>query len=354
MFKKVISIVTMLLVVLIVWFSRNELVEAIDHIKDMNMWVLALLIPVQCIMFLSAGEIYFSYLRAKGKLKGKTMFSMARLGLEINFVNHVIPSGGVSGLGYMAWRLRRFGVSAGQATLMHILRYALVAIVTTVFILISTVFLAISGVPLPAVLFSAAMGLAMLAFVVVAFIVLRKDAHVHGFCKWISRFINKLVKLVTFGRIPEIVKQKTLDKYFGDLRRDFVELTKDKKLIKGPIVWAAIYALMDSGTFWIAFLALGAGVPIFPVIVAQGMASVVGTVVVTPGGAGFYEAAMIWYFVSTGINPATAIVATLVTRMVVLATTIVTGWGFYQLAISRGEGKRRLALPKEKNGKSNA
>jgi uncharacterized protein (TIRG00374 family) len=359
MLKKILSVVTLVLVIVIVWHAWPELVEAVSQIRNMNIWILLLLVPVQMLMFFSAGEIYFSYLRAKGKLHGEKVLGLMRIGLEINFVNHVIPSGGVSGLGYMAWRLRKYNVSAGQATIMYILRYALVAIVTTVFILISALYLTITGAPLIAILVSVAMGLGMAVVVVVAFLVLSKQKRVKAFCHFISRFVNGFVRFVTFGRVQKALKEDHIDKYFTDLHQDYVELAKDKKILKKPMLWAGVYALMDSSTFWVAFLALGANVSLFPVIIAQGLASFVGTVVVTPGGAGFYEASMIWFFVAVGISPATAIVATLVTRVVVLLVTILTGWGFYQAALSNGEGKGKLRfrLPRiirrRKNGKSN-
>jgi uncharacterized protein (TIRG00374 family) len=347
--KRIISIATLVLVAILIFFSRHELVEAAKHIPNMNIWILLLFIPMQALMFFAAGEIYFSYLRAKGKLKGESIFGLTRLSLEINFVNHVVPSGGVSGLGYMMWRLKNYGVSAGQATIMHLVRYLLVALVTTVVMIVSTIFLALSGVALGAIIFSAAIALAMFAAVVIAVVVLSKEERVHKLCKFVVKFVNQFVKAVTFGKIPKVVKQHTVDAYFTDLRHDYVEVMKDKKILVRPATWAIVYSLMDSGTFWIAFLALGAGVSFFPVAIAQGMASIVGMIAITPGGVGIFEGAMVMYFVATGINPGTAIIATLVTRMVVMTTTIATGWGFYQHSLLSG-GKKAPTLKELRSG----
>ena len=57
-----------------------------------------------------------------------TQMKLTRISLEINFVNHALPSGGTSGLAYLIWRLKDFNISAGQISFVHILRYGICAI----------------------------------------------------------------------------------------------------------------------------------------------------------------------------------------------------------------------------------
>ena len=65
----------------------------------------------------------FSYLRQKGVLKGVSLLTQMRMSLELNFVNHVLPSGGVSGFSYLNWRLNNLGVSGARATMSQLVRY---------------------------------------------------------------------------------------------------------------------------------------------------------------------------------------------------------------------------------------
>lgn len=69
------------------------------------------------------------------------------------------------------------------------------------------------------------------------------------------------------------------------------------------------------------------------IMIAEGVASVVGTVMVTPGGVGGYEGAMIAIMVATGVNLSVATIVVVVTRVCVLVGTVVSGYGFYQQAL---------------------
>ena len=77
MFKKILSIVTLLLVGVVVYGARNEIVSAFQCIFggqcmdgshfSINFWIVLLLIPEQLFMYYSAGKIFFSYMAGKAK-----------------------------------------------------------------------------------------------------------------------------------------------------------------------------------------------------------------------------------------------------------------------------------------------
>ncbi|MCL2002269.1 flippase-like domain-containing protein, partial [Candidatus Saccharibacteria bacterium] len=117
---------------------------------------------------------------------------------------------------------------------------------------------------------------------------------------------------------------------------------KNKKALIPPLLWAGFYVLLDTATFFVVFLALGVRVDFGAVLIAQILASVVGTLLQTPGGgAGFYEATMTGFFALLGVPFATAIAATLMTRVAVMLGTIIFGWAFYQHALTTaGDGKK--------------
>ena len=118
-----ISIATFVLIVVILFFSRRELHHAWGLVGTVDWWVLLALVPVIMIGYLAAGEMTFSYLRQKGLIKKISIWTQMRISLELNFVNHILPSGGVSGVSYMNWRLGKYGVSTGKATMAQGVRY---------------------------------------------------------------------------------------------------------------------------------------------------------------------------------------------------------------------------------------
>lgn len=338
-FRKILSIATFALVAILVFASREDFVQVFQNLGQLNIWILALLVPVQILMYFAAGQIYFSYLKAKKQLINVSTWNLMRVSLEINFVNHIIPSGGVSGLSYLAWRLKDFGITAGQAAMMQVVRYGLVALATTVIILVATVVLGFSGVNLGVLVFSAMVALGLAAVVLLVVFIIGHEKRVRALGRVVRKVVNAVVKFLTFKKVPELLKQKTVNKFLLDLHRDYRKIIKDKKLLARPFMWSVLYSLLDSGTFLVAFYALGNPVSFAPVVIAQGIASIVGTVVVTPGGAGFFEAVMASYYIATGVEPSIAITATLITRVAVLLGTIVSGWGFYQMALLKSKDK---------------
>ena len=93
--------VTLVLIGVIIYFSRHELLHAWELLGRVNIWILLLLIPGQILVYYAGGEMIFSYLRAKKSIDDVPPWALARMSLEMNFVNHVLPSGGVSGVSYM-------------------------------------------------------------------------------------------------------------------------------------------------------------------------------------------------------------------------------------------------------------
>jgi uncharacterized protein (TIRG00374 family) len=145
--------------------------------------------------------------------------------------------------------------------------------------------------------------------------------------------MNLVVRRVTFGRKRKLVKQEVVENFLDDMHRDFTELRHDKKLLIKPILWGAVYTIGDAGLFMVAFLALGVVFNPAPILIAYGVASVAGFFVLTPGGAGAYEAIMVTFLAFAGIAGGVAIAGILLARVMILLGTIIFGYIFYQHAL---------------------
>lgn len=109
-FKSWLSLVTLVLVGLVLFFARSDIVEAWHLLSTVDLWVFLLIIPTQFFSYYAHGAMIFSYLRQRGDLQAVNKLEMPRMALELNFVNHVFPTAGVSGMSYMTWRLSKLGV----------------------------------------------------------------------------------------------------------------------------------------------------------------------------------------------------------------------------------------------------
>jgi uncharacterized protein (TIRG00374 family) len=102
-----------------------------------------------------------------------------------------------------------------------------------------------------------------------------------------------------------------------------------------PVIWAVLFTAADALLFWITFMALGTPVNPAPLLIAYVLASVAGFIVVTPGGAGAYEAIMVAFLATAGIASGAAIAGIVLTRVIILIVTIAVGYFFYQNALAK-------------------
>ena len=347
MFKKILSVVTILLVALIAWKAFSGSVE-IDgqtmtmleatwySLQRINGWVLLLIIPEQILMYYAAGQIYFAFLRQRKNFK-ISQARLTRISLEINFVNHALPSGGASGLGYLVWRLKDFNISAGQISFVHVLRYGICALGNALQTLIAIIIVLVAGCVLPDgywILWLAGLVAGgIIGLIIVAWLIVRKQKNIDWLAATSSKFINKVVRRLSRGKKHVFLREEQVNKFFADLREDYLHLKQNRHILWKPMIWGLFYSFLELATYWIVACALGHPEILPQIMIAEGIASVVGTVLVTPGGMGGDEGAFVYARVKTGVNLQAATITVVVTRIFVLVGTIVSGWGFYQHAL---------------------
>lgn len=335
-FRGWLSIITAVLLVLVVIFAWPEIQRAWGLMDQVNLWILALLIPVQIFSYYATGGMIFSYLRAKGDLGQISHLRMARISLELNFVNHILPSGGAAGFSYLSWVLSRFGVRAGRSTMAQIVRFALTFLSFVLLLVVALIILVIDHqVDRQTILISILLVFLALGGTIGIMYLIGSKKRLEKFSAWATIKANRIVSKVTRGRKKDLVKDGLLSNFFGDLHQDYVEIGRDKKILIKPFIWAVAANIADVALLWIAFAALG--FPLNPAVlfIAFGVASIASAVSVTPGGAGVYEAVMIAFLASAAIPANVAIAGTLLARVTLVLGTIVFGYVFYQLTINK-------------------
>lgn len=375
MFKKILSLITLALVAFVVWGAWDQITAAANCIFgghcieggefSINLLIVFLLIPEQLFMYYCAGKIFFAYMAGKQRntkkedsssTKKVSTWELARISFELNFVNHAIPSGGVSGLGYITWRLKNYGATAGQVSFMYILRYLITILANQTQTIFAIIFLIVTGNVSSNAYWMVWLVGAMSVGIIVAMSVLIAIVSRKKLINWVSKqlttFVNWFVKTITFGKKKQVLGFEKVNQYFLDLHEDFLTAKKDKKLLIKPIVWGFIYNFLEIATYEIVAISLGHG-EIFPqIMVAEALGSLVGAVLPTPGGVGGYEGSMITVMCILGTNLAVASTVVIVTRVIVLLNTIISGYGFYQNAISKiGKADKKKIFEAGENSK---
>lgn len=401
-FRKILTVLTLVLVVFVVWSAREDIMSAIGYLANTNLFFVLLLIPEQLFMYYCAGQIFFSYMAAKGRAeishrpgrkrkKKATMaeainvdletsqksaaktsdaaegsdkkststqapkkFSswlLARISFELNFVNHAIPSGGFAGLGYITWRLKEFGSSAGQTSFMYALRYAITILSNQFQTVVAIIILVATGGIVEGAWWVVGLTSLICIGIVVGLaavvIIASSRERINWFARVATKFINGAVNIFTFGHKRQVIKDNQIEDYLGDVYKDLVVARKNKKILIHPIIWGIIYSFLEIATYWLVGISMG-HVEILPqIMIAEAIASVIGAVMLTPGGVGGYEGTMIFLMSVLGVDAGLATAVVITTRVIVLIGTIVSGYGFYQNAVSKIGKKEREKIMRE-------
>lgn len=372
-FRKILTIITLILVVIVIWSAREDIFKALGYLANTNLLFVLLLIPEQLFMYYCAGQIFFSYMIAKqrtkivdakspDKLKSESSatestpkplssWALARISFELNFVNNAIPSGGFAGLGYITWRLREFGSSAGQTSFMYVLRYFITVLANqfqTIFaILILVLVGGISDGAWWVVGLTSLICIGIVMFLVAVIIIASSQKRIVWFSRIATSFVNSAVRFFTFGRKRQVIAHEAIESYMDDIYRDLVIARRNKKILVHPVIWGVVYSFLEVATYWLVGISMG-HVEILPqIMIAEAIASVVGAVMLTPGGVGGYEGTMIFVMSVLGVNAGLATAVVITTRVVVLIGTIVSGYGFYQNAVSKMGKKEREKIMHE-------
>ncbi len=336
-FRAVLSVLTIFLVGFVIYRNWPDILDTINHLGEANIFVLLLLIPEQLFMYYACGQIFFSYLKNRKDIKKFKNSEILRISTELNFVNHAIPAGGIGGLAYLTYRLLPFGVSAGQASFLYVFRYAVTTVINYLQALVAiVVLLVLNLIPdearwiIPVSLF-----MNMGVFLFLWFIVYVASSHkrIEFFSKTISRFMNALIKGLTFGRRKTFVRYDKISNYFGDIHESVKIAKENKKYLKKPAIWGIIYSFCEISTYWIVAISLGRPELLPFIMVGEAIGSVFDGIVPY----GLYELGMAGVMIALGVDFPTATIITVMTRVITLLFTILSGAVPYYQAI---QGKK--------------
>ncbi len=323
-FRTILSLATVALVAYVVYQNWPDIVDTWHHLADANLFVLLLLIPEQLYMYYACGQIFFSYLEKKYQKIFSTREKLL-ISTELNFVNHAVPAGGLGGLAYLTYRLKKFGISAGQSSFLYIFRYAVTTVVNYFQALIAIIILAVLGlIPAEAtwiIWVSLLMNFGVFIALALIVFVASSKKRIDFLGRTVSKVMDFGVKILTFGHKKHLMKYQKVSDYFMDIHECVVIVKKDKKALISPAIWGLIYSFFEIATYWIVAISLGR-LELLPfILVGEAIGSVFDGIVPY----GLYELGMAGVMIALGVDFPTATIVTVMTRVFTLLFTIITG-----------------------------
>src|SRR3569833_4051017 len=119
-FKTLLTLATFIALGVLIYGVRRDIGSVIENLGKVNALALLLIIPLEAANY----DVYARFLkRVFGILGQKVEYRPKfKLTLELNFVNHILPRGGVSGISYFNVRVRNYGVGGAKSTLSQVLK----------------------------------------------------------------------------------------------------------------------------------------------------------------------------------------------------------------------------------------
>ncbi len=334
--KLIINIVTILALIFLVWLIRKQLMSTLDNLENVNAWALLLLIPIEALNYHAQTKMYQKLFNIVGNsLRYKYLFKSA---LELNFVNHVFPSGGVTGISYFGVRVSgekdSNDISGGKATLIQIMKLVLTILSFEVLLFVGLISLSVFGsVNDVTILVATVLSTLLIVFTILFGYIVGSKTRINQFFTFITRGINKLIFIV-LRREPESINIKKAKNVFNDFHDNYKQLVNHWKELRLPFWYALLANITEVLAIYVVYLAFGKFVNVGAIIIAYGVANFAGLISFLPGGIGIYEALMTAVLASAGIPPKLSLPVTVMYRVINTLIQLPPGYYLYHKAIN--------------------
>lgn len=334
-FKLWLNVFTFVGLGVLIYVSRSQIVDTFEKLVDLNYFWLLSIIPLQLINYLSVAKFYKTYL--KGLNEEIALKKLYAIALEINFINNVFPSGGVSGFGYLRARFKKLGIPTSKSTLAQLSRHILTFFSFIIYLLFAMFMLALFG---NASRVMVAISISIIFFVIIGAVLMiyliSSDSRIKKFTAALPNLINRFFNVFKRKKHP-IIDVERIEITFGQLHEDYMYVRSNLKSLKSPFFWTMTMNLTELATIFVVYLAFESVVNPGAIIIAYAVASMAGLVAILPGGVGVYEGLMTAILTSAGIPKALALSATLVYRVLTMVIFLPVGFILYQIALRKSD-----------------
>lgn len=339
--KIIVTIFTLAAMAALVYFLWDQIVQTFRDLQNVQLWAVLLIIPLQGLNYLSQTFLYKSlYSAVDEKVKGPFLY---RVALELNFVNNVFPSAGVSGFSYFGVRMKGRGVSTAKSTLVQMMKLVLVFISFEILLIVGLLIMALGGqASNMLILISASLTTLLLVGTFGLAYVIGSKSRINGFFTFATRSVNSFIHVFRRNN-PETISVVKARELFTELHEHYVHLQRNWKVLKKPLLFALCANLTEVTSIYVVYVAFGQWVNPGAVIIAYAVANFAGLISVLPGGVGIYEALMTIVLSAGGIPAALSLPVTVMYRIVNMLVQLPPGFVLYERAIHSGDSEVKQA-----------
>jgi uncharacterized protein (TIRG00374 family) len=338
--KLIVNLLTVAALLVLIIAIHNQLGDTFENLFKVHAWALLLIIPVEFLNYDAQARLYQGLFEIVGNDLGYwRLFSAS---LELNFINSVFPSGGVTGISYFGVRMRTGEITGAKATVVQLLKLVLLFLSFEVLIVFGLFCLAVEGRMNSLILLLAGILTTVLIIGTACFVyIIGSKRRIAGFFTWATRVANKFLVHFNRGNVESINVERARG-VFEDLHENYMLIRSDKRRLKAPFVWALMANLWEVVAVYVVYIAFGHLVNFGAVILAYAIANFAGLVSVLPGGVGIYEGLMTLVLSATGVPSSLSLPVTVMYRVINTVIQLPPGYYLYHRTLHGSKSPTRL------------
>ncbi|MDB5160967.1 MAG: hypothetical protein JWO96_347 [Candidatus Saccharibacteria bacterium] len=332
--KLLITVVTFVALAILIFTLRHQIIDVVKNLGKVNTWALLLMIPLQILNY----DVYARMYRRFFKILGANVSykDLYKISLELNFVNHILPSGGVSGISYFSVRMRSLGVSGPKATLAQVMKFFLLFLSFQPLLIAGLFMLALRGhVNNLVILVASSLITLLVVGTVIAVYIIESRSRINATLTFLTKALNSLIGFFRRNN-PETISIDKAQKNFLEIHDNYQLLKDNWRDLKMPFLYMLVANLTEILAIYVVYIAFGHLVNFGAVILAYAIANFAGLLSVLPAGIGIYEGLMTAVLAATGIPAKLSIPVTLMYRVLSMFVQLAPGYVFYQRALRSG------------------
>jgi uncharacterized protein (TIRG00374 family) len=320
----------------LLYSSRGLLYETWLVIQSANLALVLLLPVIQVVNYFLIGGYYrtmFGFFGAK--ISWPRSWGVVA---SLNFVNQILPSGGLSGISYIAYGFRT-SLEIGKTTMVQTGRYLFSFMSYVVIAPVALLLLLADGnngsfmdlvdrlISNPTALITLILFGVMIT-IFITFIKSRRSAQ--RYAKVGETVINRFGRI--FGK-PNLLPSKTTKKMVNDFHDGIDFFKGEKSHMLKPFAFMVLSVCMELSIVYVSLLAVGAEVSFAAAFASFLAANIVGIISIVPGDVGVHEAVMTTMLVAFGVPAPIALSAVLLYRVFNKVIFLPIGFYFYTVLL---------------------
>lgn len=332
--KLILNLITVVALLVLVYAIRDQLADTFKNLFKVHAWALLLIIPAEFLNYDAQARLYKGLFSTVGNELG--YWRLFAASLELNFINNVFPSGGVTGISYFGVRMRTSEITGAKATVVQLLKLVLIFLSFEVLIVFGLFCLAIEGHMNSLVLLIAGILTTVLVIGTAGFaFIIGSKQRIGGFFTWLTRALNRFLSWFKHGH-AETINVERARRACEDLHDNYMLIRSDKRRLKRPFFWALMANFWEIMAVYVVYIAFGHLVNFGAVILAYAVANFAGLVSVLPGGVGIYEGLMTLVLSATGVPSSLSLPVTVMYRVLNTLVQLPPGYYLYHRTLHGG------------------